>query len=80
MSRLLTNSDMTRSGVSARAESQLKPNRAMLSTEVTWQELKSEFTYLESDSIATIRTGENSLAFLPVFHGLGLLQISSVLS
>lgn len=39
----------------------------MLSEETDWQELKSSVTYVESDSLAVIRTDYNALSWLPVY-------------
>jgi hypothetical protein len=38
----------------------------MLSETVDWQHLKASVTYVESDSLAVVRNGRNSLQWLPV--------------
>ena len=34
---------------------------------IDWSNLKANFSYTESDSLAVIRTAENAIAWMPVF-------------
>lgn len=38
----------------------------MFSEKVNWQDLKAKVTYVESDSLAVVRNGRNSIQWLPV--------------
>ncbi len=40
-------------------------------TDIGWQQLRANVSYIESDKIAVIRTGENAIQWAPVFLNVG---------